>query len=52
VRVRQTIRPEQLVVGRAARVPVEEAAHKWIRITGLLPRHFRPLPVISDRRYS
>ncbi len=45
VRVRQTICSEHLVVGRAARVSVEEAAHKWIRTTGLLPRH-------SARRYS
>src|SRR5579859_511031 len=45
VRVRQTIRSEHLVVGRAARVSVEQAAHKWIRTTGLLPRH-------SARRYS
>ena len=45
MRARHAIRPEHLVVGRAARVPVEEAAHKRIRITGLLPRH-------SARRYS
>ncbi len=45
VRVRQAIRPEHLIIGRAARVPVEEAAHKRIRTTGLLPRH-------SARRYS
>src|SRR5258708_27022911 len=45
MRARQAIRPEHLVVGRTARVPVEEAAHKRIRTTGLLPRH-------SARRYS
>jgi hypothetical protein len=45
VRVRETIRTEHLVVGRAVWIPVEEAAHKWIRTTGLLPRH-------SARRYS
>ena len=45
VRMRQAICPEHLIVGRAARVPVEEAAHKRIRTTGLLPRH-------SARRYS
>jgi hypothetical protein len=32
MRARQAVRPEHLVVGRAAGVPVEEAAHKRIRI--------------------
>jgi hypothetical protein len=34
--MRESIRPEHLVIGRADRVPVKEAAHARIRTTDLL----------------